>query len=156
MFCLSSPTEKAGSKLEQFWDATLLRVPNRVEKLLQLDEAGNFLQTPPREFVLDRKAQHLDIAPSAQDVVRNCDKIVTRSKTFTLALIVAKLLGKYWPKAQQLNSILKPWTLLTVGAIATVVSLVAQKIKAEYFFKYTDDYRRNDLSKIPTKIWTDK
>jgi phenylpropionate dioxygenase-like ring-hydroxylating dioxygenase large terminal subunit len=156
LFCLSSPTEKAGAKIEQFWDATLLRVPNRVQKLLQLDGAGTFLQTPSRESVLDRKSQHLDITPSAQDVVRNCDKVVSRSTAFTLALVAAKLLGKIWVKAQVLDSVLKPWALLTVGSIATAASLLAKKVKAEYFYKYTDEFRRNDLSKIPKMIWSDK
>ena len=40
LFCFSSPTEKAGAKIEQFWDATLLRVPNRVERILKMDESG--------------------------------------------------------------------------------------------------------------------
>ena len=40
LFCLSSPTEKAGAKIKQLWDATLLRVPNRVQTLLQLDSTG--------------------------------------------------------------------------------------------------------------------
>ena len=156
MFCLSSPTEKAGSKLEQFWDATLLRAPNRVEKLLQLDDAGAFLQTPSREFVLDRKSQHLGISPSAQDVVRNCETIMKRSKVFTIALVAAKLLGKYWGKAQVLNAVLKPWVLLIAGGLAAAASFVANKVKAEYFFKYTDEFRRKDMSKIPKSIWSDK
>lgn len=156
MFCLSSPTEKAGSKIEQFWDATLLRVPNRVETLLKLDEAGVFLQTPSREFVLDRKSQHLDITPSAQGVVRNCESIMVRSKLFAMMLLAAKLLGKYWVKASVLNSILKPWVLLTATGLAASASFVASKIKAEYFFKYTDDLRRKDMNKIPKLIWADK
>jgi hypothetical protein len=156
MFCFSSPTEKAGSKIEQFWDATLLRVPNRVEKLLTLDDAGAFLQTPSREFVLDRKAQHLDITPSAQDVVRNCDTIVKRSKLFAAVLVGAKILGMYYAKARILNTILKPWALVAAGGLATLVSFVATKIKAEYFFKYDDSLRRKDMSKIPKVVWADK
>lgn len=156
MFCLSSPTEKAGSKIEQFWDATLLRVPNRVEKLLKLDDAGTFSQTPSREYVLDRKSQHLDITPSAQNVVRNCDTIVKRSKVFAAVLVGAKLLGMYWAKAQILNTILKPSTLVVAGGLAALVSWVATKIKAEYFFKYTDELRRKDMSKIPKLVWADK
>lgn len=156
MFCLSSPTEKACAKIEQFWDATLLRAPNRVQRLLQLDEAGSFLQTPSREFVLDRKTQHLDITPSAQDVVRNCDKIISRSSVFMLTLVAAKLLGKFFSKAHVLNSVLKPWALLTVGGIAAAASFLAKKVKTEYYYKYTDEFRRNDMSKIPKLIWSDK
>lgn len=156
MFCLSSPTEKAGSKIEQFWDATLLRVPNRVERLLKMDEAGIFLRAPSREYVLDRKSQHLDITPSAQDVVRNCDTIVKRSRLFTAVLVAAKLVSMCWIKASILSYILKPRILVVACGLAAIVSSVATKIKAEYFFKYTDEFRRKDLSKIPKLIWADK
>lgn len=156
LFCLSSPTDKMGAKMEQFWDATLMRVPNRNARLLQLDAAGAFMTTPSREFVLDRKAQHLDITPSAQAVVANCDTIIARSKWFGVALIAAKVISRSLCQASKWNTILKPWVVLLGTGMATLASWFAQKVKAEYYFKYTDERRRKDLSKIPTKIWTDK
>jgi hypothetical protein len=37
-----------------------------------------------------------------------------------------------------------------------LVSSLANRLEKEYYFKYTDDFRRRDLKKIPTKIWIDK
>jgi phenylpropionate dioxygenase-like ring-hydroxylating dioxygenase large terminal subunit len=156
LFCLSSPTEKAGAKLEQFWDATLLKVPNRAKILLQLDEAGAFLQTPPRDVVLDRKSQHLDITPSAQDVVSNCNKIINMSNVVMLAVALAKLCTKYWTRAHALDVILQPWVLLVTGGVSAAISWIARKIKNEHYFKYSDSYRSKDLSNIPKLIWVDK
>jgi nitrite reductase/ring-hydroxylating ferredoxin subunit len=156
LFCLSSPTEKAGARLEQFWDATLLRVPNRARRLLQLGQSGAFLQTPPRDVVLDRKSQHLDITPSAQDVVSNCQKVTKLSKIAILALGFAKLCSKYWTKLYAVDRILKPWVLVLACGISAILSYIARKITREYYFKYIDSYRRKDLSRIPESIWADK
>jgi len=89
-FVLPSPTDKISARLEQFWDATLTRCPNRAKHLLNLDESGVFLQTPSREFVLDRKTQSLDISKDSRDVVRNCK----RTKRVSRVLVIALALGK--------------------------------------------------------------
>jgi hypothetical protein len=156
LFCLSSPTEKGGAKIEQFWDATLLRVPNRVQNLLKLDAAGAFRQTPSREIVLDRKSQQLDISPTSQDVVRNCERTIRGVNVVSLALVAAKLLCSYWVKAQRWNTVLKPSVLALTFGLSSLVKWIARRIKNEYFFKFTDKMRRNDLSNIPKKIWLDK
>lgn len=156
LFCLSSPTEKGGAKIEQFWDETLLRVPNRVQHLLELDAAGAFRQTPSREFVLDRKSQHLDICPNSQDVVRNCERVIRGTNAVSLAFLAAKILCSYWVKAQRWNTVLKPSVLALTFGLSSMVKWIARRIKNEYFFKYTDEMRRKDLSKIPQKIWLDK
>lgn len=156
LFCLSSPTEKAGARIEQFWDATLLKVPNRAKRLLQLDESGAFLTTPSREVILDRKTQHLDITPSAQDVVANLKKIIQVSNSAILVVIMAKLLSKVWAKAHAVDALLKPWVLITTVGVPATVSWIAKKIMKEYYFKYTDSMRAKDLEKIPKLIWTDK
>jgi hypothetical protein len=162
LFALQSPSEKMGSKLEQFWDATLTRVPNRVENLLKLENAGALLQAKTREQVLDRASQHLAISPNAQDVVQNCHKIVKGANaisTLTLAtkLVLMWLTPKYnWASRMHAGLFfLKPKWVATVVALASGVSYLASKIIREYYFKYTDDYRRKDLSKIPT-LWMDK
>ena len=157
LFCLSTPTEKAGAKIEQFWDATLLRVPNRIPNLLRLDAAGAFIEAPSREYVLDRKWQQLDVSPDSQDVVANCEKVIRASKIVTYALIAAKLLANYWSKVpRRWNDILKPSLLLVTIGLSTLVKKLAEKMKKEYYFKYTDDMRRKDMSNIPKKIWIDK
>lgn len=156
LFCLSSPTEKSGAKIEQFWDATLLRVPNRVKTLLKLDEAGAFRRTPSREIVLDRKTQQLDISPASQDVVRNCDKVIRGANAVSFALVAAKLVCNVWVKAQRWDSVLKPFALAVTLGFSSLMKIIAKKIKREYHFKYTDEMRRNDMTKIPKKVWLDK
>jgi hypothetical protein len=155
LFCLSSPTEKAGAKIEQFWDATLLRVPNRVQTLLTLDSAGAFRQTPSRQVVLDRKSQHLDICPDAQDVVRNCRRVIRVTNAYSLVLVAAKLLTTTY-KLQRWNALLKPSVLAASLLVSSLTSWVARRIKKEYFFKYTEEFRRQDMSNIPKQIWLDK
>jgi phenylpropionate dioxygenase-like ring-hydroxylating dioxygenase large terminal subunit len=162
LFALQSPSEKIGSKLEQFWDATLTRVPNRVENLLKLDNAGALLQAKTREQVLDRASQHLRICPDAQDVVKNCHKLVKGANAVSI-LAVATKLAAIWlaPKYSWVSRIhtglflLKPKWVAAVVALSSAVSYLASKTIREYYYKYTDDYRRKDLSKIPT-LWLDK
>lgn len=163
LFALQSPSEKMGSKLEQFWDATLTRVPNRVENLLKLDQAGALLQAKTREQVLDRASQHLAISPDAQDVVKNCQKLKQGAKAISIFTLATKLVSIWLlPKYSWANRIpysglffLKPKWMATVVALSSAVSYLASKIIREYYYKYTDDYRRKDLSKIPT-LWMDK
>jgi hypothetical protein len=150
MFCLTSPTEKVGARLEQFWDATLLRVPNRIERLLQLHAAGAFAATPPRELVLDRKRQQLEICKDSQGVVKNCQTISKYSKLVGIATVAAKVLGKT-PKI-----ISSPTRMAVTLGLCYLISLMAKKLEREYYFKYTDDYRKKDLNKIPEKMWLDK
>ncbi|KAL7571570.1 hypothetical protein ACA910_020985 [Epithemia clementina (nom. ined.)] len=160
LFCLCSPTEKFGSKLEQFWDATLWRSPNRKERLLQLQAAGAFSQTPPRIVVLDRKVQHLDICQDAQDVVRNCRRITRIGKSigflaFAAAIVMATATVTT-PQQTLYTALRRPlWLWFTCG-LSLAVSRVANSIRKEYYFKYTDDLRRRDMNKIPKEIWADK
>jgi len=163
LFALQSPSEKMGSKIEQFWDATLTRVPNRVENLLKLDQAGALLHQKTREQVLDRASQHLAISPDAQDVVKNCHKLVQGAKAISILTLGTKLVSIWLlPKYSWASRIphaglffLKPTCVAAVVALSSAVSYLASKMIREYYYKYTDDYRRKDLSKIPT-LWMDK
>ncbi|CAJ1942978.1 unnamed protein product [Cylindrotheca closterium] len=150
MFCLTSPTEKVGARLENFWDDTLLRVPNRIQRLLQLNAVGAFATTPPREVVLDRKSQQYDISNDSKDVVKNCQKVSKYSKLAAVASIALRFTNKA-PKA-----LTSPTATIATLGLCFLVSSIAQKLEREYYFKYTDDYRRKDLAKIPKKIWIDK
>jgi phenylpropionate dioxygenase-like ring-hydroxylating dioxygenase large terminal subunit len=162
LFALQSPSEKIGSKLEQFWDATLTRVPNRVENILKLDNAGAFLQAKTREQVLDRASQHLNICPDAQDVVKNCHKVVKGANAISILAVATKLAAIWLTPKYSLASrihtglfLLKPKWVAAVVALSSAISYLASKTIREYYYKYTDDYRRKDLSKIPT-LWLDK
>jgi hypothetical protein len=158
LFCLSSPTDAFGAKLEHFWDMTLLRSPNRIANLMRLDSAGAFLETPSRRVVLDRKTQHLDICPDSQVVVRNCQMVERAGLVLSLATVLAKVVlgfNSQGTPAKCLSFFLKPsFTVWTLG-ISFFVSFLAGRIRREYFFKYSEDYRRKDMSKIPKKIWLD-
>jgi phenylpropionate dioxygenase-like ring-hydroxylating dioxygenase large terminal subunit len=159
LFCLSSPTDAFGAKLERFWDATLLRSPNRITNLLKLDDAGFFLQTPPRSVVLDRKKQVLDVSPEHQAVVRNCKTIQKYAVATSIVTVMAKVLAKTIfmsnGLASTIHTILNPSVLLLILGASAVMSSVAGKIVREYYFKYTEEYRRKDMDKIPKVIWKD-
>jgi hypothetical protein len=160
LFCLASPTDALGGKLEQFWDATLLRSPNRIANLLKLDDAGAFLDTPSRAVILDRKTQHLDVCPDSQDAVRNCERIQTAGWVVAVGTVLAKVLCRTalsgtW-MAGRMDLFLKPWVMAWTMGLSTLMVGLSSKIRREYFFKYTDEYRRTDLSKIPKTIWLDR
>ena len=166
-FCLASPTDRLGNAIEQLWDATLTRCPNRVKTLLKLDESGAFLQTPTREMVLDRKTQNLDISKDSQDVVQNCRRVQKVTKILSAALVLAKMSSLWYgntpsppPSLKPLSAFLSKTILKTSSLCASFIvmyisSFLAKKIEKEYFFKYTDDMRRKDMKKIPKKIWVD-
>ena len=155
LFCYASPSEKAGMRIEQFWDDTLLRSPNRIWRLLQLDAAGAFSETPDRSVVLDRKRQFLDLVPDARDVVRNCECIMRTTNILSVMVVLAKVLTMSWSRARAYDRVLKPTALTAVLGISSLVSWLASKLKREHYFKYTAAYREKDVNKIPS-VWMDK
>jgi phenylpropionate dioxygenase-like ring-hydroxylating dioxygenase large terminal subunit len=165
-FVLPSPTDKVSARLEQFWDATLTRCPNRAKHLLNLDESGAFLQTPSREFVLDRKTQSLDISKDSRDVVRNCKRTKRLSRILSIALALGKMTCMMITKTATtttttqplafVNFVFKTSFLVPALTCLSLASSLAGKLEREYYFKYTDKYRRADMKKIPEKIWLDK
>mmetsp|Transcript_2608 Transcript_2608/g.3918 ORF Transcript_2608/g.3918 Transcript_2608/m.3918 type:complete len:623 (-) Transcript_2608:170-2038(-) len=156
-FCLPSPTDRLGSKIEQFWDATLTRCPNRVKYLLKLDDSGAFLETPSREIVLDRKTQNLDICKDSQGAVRNCRRVQGASKALALVLVLVKFGSSVASEpATVAKTVCKSSSLLGKFAVLFVVSSLAKKLENEYYFKYTDDMRRKDMKKVPKEIWEDR
>jgi phenylpropionate dioxygenase-like ring-hydroxylating dioxygenase large terminal subunit len=155
-FCLPSPTDKISSKIEQFWDITLSRCPNRVKHLLNLDESGELLQTPSREVVLDRKTQNLDICKDSRGVVRNCYRTKRATRIISIVLALGKFASLGSKPSGLLKFFMKNSSLVSMFAALFLVSSLANRLEKEYYFKYTDDFRRRDLKKIPTKIWIDK
>jgi hypothetical protein len=152
LFCLSSPTDAFGAKLEQFWDATLLRSPNRIPNLLRLDSAGAFLETPSRAVVLDRKIQHLDICPDSQDALKFFRRVEQAGLVVSIAALATKLL---FMTGSNKIAFLKPSFMAWTVGISLFISLLARRVCQEYYFKYTEDYRRKDMQKIPKNIWLD-
>ena len=160
LFCLCSPSEKLVAKLEQFWDTTLWKSPNRVERLLQLQEAGTFASTPSRQIVLDRQVQYLDISPDAQDVVRKCRRIASTAKCLGVAMAAAATgwasFSSTGRTALFFGRRVSVWLLLSGALFWGAAAWVAEKVQREYYFIYTDDMRRQDLKTIPKQIWMDK
>jgi phenylpropionate dioxygenase-like ring-hydroxylating dioxygenase large terminal subunit len=152
-FVYRSPTEKMGARIGAFWDATLSRVPNRVEKFM---EDGIKFEIPPREVTLNREIQHVQICPDSQVAVKNCDVIrklalwmpilagvVTSTAALTKGIhVVGRILGHPIMRVMLISSFL-------AYRIATL-------IRREFFFKYTKYLRDRDLSNTPKAVWLDK
>ena len=166
-FCLPSPTDRIGSSIDGFWDATLARCPNRVKHLPRLDDSGAFLQTPPREFVLDRKTQNLDISNDSRDVVKNCVRTKRAARILSVVLALGRAAASLASKTTTpsspggvvnavLKNLFKTPVLVSVFGVLSLASFLAGRLEKEYYFKYTDDFRRADMKKIPEKIWLDK
>lgn len=106
-YVYKSPSERMGVRIGKFFDATLSRVPNRKASLLSWynrNSYGNrlFEDWPSREVVLDRYVQHTAICPDSMDVVKNCDKVIRRSKIVGAAMLFTKLMSDKapWPMLQ--------------------------------------------------------
>ena len=148
LFCLAAPSEQMGSKIEAFWDATLTRVPNRVDTLLKLDSSGAFLSTPERSKVLDRAKQHLAIAPWSQDVVRRCQLLQKVGNRAALALVIIKvltlLLRETLPLCSRWNAMLKPVRTLVAAALFRVTAKI---LNVSLCVKYLSRRILNDPTK---------
>lgn len=100
---------------------------------------------PPRNVVLDRKTQHLDICPDSQDTVRNCKLVIRMSILITAGWIVRTLLNK------TANSRMFWW----IPALSSAVGIVAEYIRKQFGYTHSEDKRDMDLKKIPRKMWLD-
>lgn len=102
-----SPSERMPVRIGQFFDATLARVPNRREGVMNWYNKNvynhNLLEPwPTREKVLDRYEQHTKICPDSMDVVKRCNKVMKSSKLVGLVLMFVKVLTRSRvPKVQQ-------------------------------------------------------
>merc|ERR1712183_272430 len=156
-FVLPSPTDKISAKIERFWETTLVRCPNRAVRLLKLDESGTLLTIPSREVVLDRKTQILDVSKNSRDVVRNCRRTKRWSQLLSIVLAVGKVCARTTTTtlpAPVRNVLMRvplffqnSFVFGAVLACLFLVSVLADKLEHEYYFKYTDDHRRTDMKK---------
>jgi hypothetical protein len=159
LFVYRSPTERAGSRVEAFWDATVTRVPNRVETLLTLDRSGAFNRDPSRRSVLDREKQYLRICPDAQDVVRRCDRVIRGSKLAAAAAVFCKVwVASMLPEsalARRYNTLLNPVLVGGTLLLSLLATIVARAIRRQFFYKFDEDRHRRDVAKIPITAWKD-
>jgi phenylpropionate dioxygenase-like ring-hydroxylating dioxygenase large terminal subunit len=162
LYVYRSPTEKIASRVGAFWDATLNRAPKRVNTLLDMDQGGALQYVPSRRMTLDRNIQHTSICCDSQGAVRNCKRIQRTSKVVSLVLVAFKAwaimvldaTGGTSMFASRLNRLLKPALLGWTIGLSTIASWLAKKVRREFDFKYTEDYRDKDLETI-RKIWLD-
>lgn len=144
LFVYQSPTDKAVRRIDQFWDATVAKAPNRQRTLLQ----QQLWPLQDRTIVLDRKTQHLDICPDSQDAVRNCQRIRNVGVAVS-AVWTALSLSTVRPNLPAVvKSVVWP-------AVALTTAYFAEQIRSSFYYKYTRDKLRKDLSKIPKKTWAD-
>jgi hypothetical protein len=146
-----SPSEKMSVRVGAFFDATLSKSPNRVAKLMELDTSVN----PRREVTLDRQVQHLNICPDSQGVAKNCDRVIKMAKFVSLAVAAVKAVAVS-RGAATVGKFLSTPRLGAVFAMSLFANWLATKMRREFFFKYTEDFRDRDLAKTSKNIWLDK
>jgi len=141
LFVYQSPTDRSVRLVDQFWDETLSRAPNRVKTLLAMRKAGVLQGVPSRSVVLDREQQHLAICPDSQTVVKNCERMRLVGLLTLVGWLTLRLAGhKLW------------WGW---PALSSLVAWSATKIRREFFYSYSERKRDRDLQKIPSKVWLD-
>ena len=160
LFAYGSPSDRSVRRIDQFWDATVARSPNRAVGLRRFvtQSAARSQLVSPDEFrrtVLDRKAQHLDICPDSQDAVRNLRRIRNAA-----AVLVTMWMG--WVGRQ---SVMAPTTVATNRVLArscwpwavlvTLVGALCEHKRRQFYFNYPAWKRDRDLRKIPSKMWSD-
>lgn len=150
-YVYQSPAEKMGVRVGAFFDATLSKVPNRVDRLLELDLSA----TPQRGVTLDRQLQHLNICPDSQTAVRNCQRIASAAQFIAVAAAAIKVMAISRGVTVAGNWLSNPRLGATFGMCA-LVNWIATKIRREFYFKYTEDLRNRDLAGTPRKVWLDK
>jgi len=127
-----------------------------------MDQGGALQYVPSRRMTLDRNIQHTSICRDSQGAVRNCKRIQRTSKVVSLVLVAIKAwaimvldaTGGTSMFASRLNRLLKPALLGWTIGLSTIASWLSKKVRREFDFKYTEDYRDKDLETIP-KIWLD-
>jgi len=142
VFAYASPTDRTVARIDQFWDATVGRAPNRAATLQALAQTGQLRSTPDRRTVLDREAQHLKICPDSQAAVRNLVRLRNAAAVIVAAWVgaaVKRSSTHFWP----------------VAVAATLVGSLCERLRKEFYFNYPEWKRDRDLQKIPAKTWMD-
>lgn len=172
LYAYRSPTEKMGARLGSFFDSTLGRVPGRAKAMRDLGGRERVLNAgnPLREVVLDRFVQHTSVCQDSMDVVRNCERVDKAAKVVALLPVLLKVLfaGASSVATSSSSSLVigalsrwnnflsaRPGVILGTWTVAAVVSYLSNKLRKEFFFKYTDKYRERDMDNIPKSVWMD-
>ena len=129
-----SPSEKLPVKIGKYFDATLSKVPNRKEALMAWYNRNNntnklFESWPSRETVLDRYEQHTKICPDSMDLVNRCERVMMRSKTIGLAMILLKLVWKTSPTAASVASVAASFQNPFVVGVGPFISSISSTLR---------------------------
>ena len=144
LYSYGSATDKTVRLIDQFWDSTLFKVPNRAKTLQNLYRSGQLQRTPPREVVLDRKVQHLDICPDAQGFVKKCHIISRTSLAIAATWVVKALWDRVIPKRTR-------W----LPILSLALAWITDQLRNQYYFVKTEASRNKDLNQTPKKVWLD-
>lgn len=170
LYAYRSPTEKMGARVGSFFDATLGRVPGRARAMRDLGGRERVLNAgnPPREVVLDRYVQHTNICQDSMDVVKNCEKVIKAAKIVALIPVALKVLFAGASSVAASSSVVtralsrcnaflsaRPGLVLGTWIASAVVGYLSNKLRKEFYFKYTDKYRERDMDNIPKSVWMD-
>lgn len=142
LYAYSSASDRIVRLLDQFWDATLPKAPNRKRTLQQMYQGGLLKSTPPREIVLDRKAQHLDICPDSQRFVANCKRI-RNAGLASAAMWLTRVLFQ--------RAISERW----IPVVSAIFASGAELLRKQFYFAKSEKSRDKDWAKIPKKAWLD-
>ena len=172
-----SPSEKLGIKVGNWLDTTISRVPNRLKAIQKYGGYDNALKelNLPRREVLDRYKQHTSICKDSSDAVRKSKTLRQVTKLVALFPFVMKILllttsatttmtspvlgtssGNSLVKfvLQRLKFFTKASSMLFIWTMSAMAIFFTNKFEKEFEFKYTNEYRDNDMDKIPT-VWMD-
>jgi len=161
LYVYRTPSELLGVRLGTFFDATVKRVPNRLQAIRDLGGYDRVMRqdVPPREVVLDRHKQHTSVCPDSADFLRNTQLVYQVSKGMALAPWIVMLLASFiGPNSSLCFSLLSsageilkrsPGRVIIGSVLSALISFTANKIGREFFFKYDASFRNRDLDNIP-------
>ena len=134
-----SPSEKFLSAVDKFMDATVSRMPRRYSspELFSKD-------TPPREYTLDRMAQHTEVCPDSMTVYKRAKFV--RNCAFAASALVL-MLGR---KSSGYLALASP-----AFVVPLAISMVAQSLQHKFTYQKTRAAHEADVMNIP-KLYPDE
>ena len=169
-----SPSERLGMRVGNWLDATVSRVPNRLQAIRNYGGYKSALETlaKTREEVLDRYSQHTSICKDSMEFVKKCQTIRKYVKSIALFPVFVKFMTSVMlnntPSApigfsksslfvsslSKVNCIMRPSLILTAWTLSAITLYLTKKLEKQFKFKYTGEYRDKDMGKIPS-VWMD-
>jgi len=156
LFRYQSPSENLLIAIGRFMDRALPSMPLRYSTRAVNSAMGAGLAGGPRrEQILDRWAQHTALCPDSQGAVAKAGVALTAACALFVVSIFALGLRAVQAAAASQHASLSPLGAVTAAisnapgwAVLAVVAALAAKLRAEFFFKYTETLRDRDLRKI--------